>query len=287
MRPVNHIQVILPQTLAKLGIKERYDLEVVMYHWRDIVGERIAAHARPTGVQDNTLIVSVTNSVWCHHLSVLKLQIIDKINNFIGEKLVTDIRFKAGYFVDYPNENNTNENLCNIKQEMAAIQLDEADCCQIDTVIDQVKDEKLRQRLRRFARNQLRLRKVRLRQDWHQCAACTAFCPPEKKYCISCEVERREATAKRLRQLLLEAPWLTYSECRNYIDCNLQEFLQARETLCERMLREFYNGREDQPFLIALVMVLKRLKPDRVNQEVLTTTLEEIRRKNYGSTPRR
>lgn len=284
---MNSVRVILPQTLVKLGIKKRYNVESVIYHWQEIVGDEINTHARPAVVQGTTLVISVTNSAWCHHLSMFKNEIIGKINRFIGEKLITDIRFQAGYFQNCQNGDNTDRNDYILQYDMDKVYLDDADCRQIDAVVSQVADEQLRQRLQQFVQKQFRLKKVRSRQAWHRCADCTALCPADKVYCNSCEIRERHERANKIRKLLLEVPWLNYAECSQYIECKPHEFQLARDGLRELLERKFYAGEDDRAFILTLVMIINGLKPDKVTEEIVNATLEQIRRKKYGFTPRR
>jgi hypothetical protein len=284
---MNRVRVILPQTLVKLGIKKRYNAESVICHWREIVGDKIATHACPAAVHGTLLVISVTNSAWCHHLSMFKGQIISKINSFVGEKLITDIRFQAGYFKNYQNEDNTDNNEFVLQSAMDRVRLDDDDCSQIDAVVNQVADDQLRRRLRQFVQKQFKLKQVRLRQAWHQCAKCTAFCPADKVYCTSCEIKDRHERALQIHKLLLEAPWLNYNECSKYIECTHHEFLLARDDLREQLERRFYAGQDDRTFVLTLVMLITHLKPDKVTEMIIEATLEKIRRKKYGTTPRR
>lgn len=64
--------------------------------WEKSVGEQIAARARPAGFREGILTVIVDNAPWMQQLTYLKKQIVAKLNENIGEELITDIYLKAG-----------------------------------------------------------------------------------------------------------------------------------------------------------------------------------------------
>ena len=63
--------------------------------WPEIVGSRIAEHTEPLYIVDHHLYVSAKGSVWCQELSFCKNEIIEKLNEIIGHRLIKDIKFKV------------------------------------------------------------------------------------------------------------------------------------------------------------------------------------------------
>jgi len=72
------------------GITRLWDL------WEETVGGLIAENTRPAAFKGKILIVYVTSSTWTHQLQFLKKDIIEKVNNALGEELVEEIKFKIG-----------------------------------------------------------------------------------------------------------------------------------------------------------------------------------------------
>ncbi|UCD31377.1 MAG: DUF721 domain-containing protein [Desulfobacterales bacterium] len=64
--------------------------------WDSTVGENIAANAQPEAFKGKILLVHVTSSVWMQHLQFLKEDIINKINEALGETFIEEIKFKIG-----------------------------------------------------------------------------------------------------------------------------------------------------------------------------------------------
>lgn len=77
---------------AKKKIKQ-YSLFAV---WNEIVGERVAKHAQPLKMIDNTLVVRVDQSSWMHELQLMKPELLRRIHGHVEAKLIRDIRLEIG-----------------------------------------------------------------------------------------------------------------------------------------------------------------------------------------------
>lgn len=151
---------IVSNTIRNLGLQKPYNDQSVIVHWSEIVGDDIAANAYARSVQQGTLMVSVNSSVWSHHLSMMKESIIDKINQFIGYKLIFDIRFQAGYFSNSQNEEDTAINaIPNIKYQLSKVKLDEYDVQTMQETSNHISDKYLKQKILRIMRKDFALKK--------------------------------------------------------------------------------------------------------------------------------
>jgi predicted nucleic acid-binding Zn ribbon protein len=71
-------------------------IERIIACWAEVVGEPIAASARPVETEGKTLVVETRDTVWRDQLARFygKL-IVAKLNRRLGGKVVTDIRFRV------------------------------------------------------------------------------------------------------------------------------------------------------------------------------------------------
>ena len=67
----------------------------IFNHWPDIVGSDIGNKTKPEKLLRQTLYISVTSSTWANELSLMSGQLIKKINDFVGETVVKELRFKT------------------------------------------------------------------------------------------------------------------------------------------------------------------------------------------------
>jgi predicted nucleic acid-binding Zn ribbon protein len=93
-----HISGILSGLLQRLRPEAEQGMLRIWRAWERLVGEDIARNARPAAFKGSVLLVHVTSSVWVHHLRFLKSELVTRLNNDLGQALVSDIKFKIGSF---------------------------------------------------------------------------------------------------------------------------------------------------------------------------------------------
>ena len=88
---------VLPGLMQRLGLKERLHETEVAEAWSRIVGEFIAAHSTPMALRDGVLYVRVLQPALHYELEqVSKLDILRKLKQRFGAKIVRDVRFRVG-----------------------------------------------------------------------------------------------------------------------------------------------------------------------------------------------
>ncbi len=81
--------------LAFRGITDEIRASRLLTEWTELVGPRISARTRPSGVFDRVLVVEVASSAWMHELNLLKAQIVSGLIERLGEpRLFDELRFK-------------------------------------------------------------------------------------------------------------------------------------------------------------------------------------------------
>jgi len=85
--------LIMP-TLARLGLKTRARYLQVLNAWEGVVGEHVAAGAHPTYFDRGRLQVETDTPALGHQLQLQSQMIVDRLNEAIGDRVVTNIRFR-------------------------------------------------------------------------------------------------------------------------------------------------------------------------------------------------
>jgi predicted nucleic acid-binding Zn ribbon protein len=93
---VKHIGAVIQNVLKTYQCESDGHLAQVWHLWNSTVGETIAANAQPEAFKGRILLVNVTSSVWLQQLRFLKENIINNINDALGETFVEEIKFKIG-----------------------------------------------------------------------------------------------------------------------------------------------------------------------------------------------
>jgi predicted nucleic acid-binding Zn ribbon protein len=81
--------------LAFRGITDEIRASRLLTEWTDLVGPKISARTRPSGVYDRVLVVEVASSAWLQELNLLRAQIFSGLIDRLGEpRLFDELRFK-------------------------------------------------------------------------------------------------------------------------------------------------------------------------------------------------
>jgi predicted nucleic acid-binding Zn ribbon protein len=87
---------IIKERIGALGWEGRLREEEVLTRWDAAVGPQIAAHARPSHINDHRLTIVTENPVWTQQLSLLKPDLLRRIARNFGPGVVTDLYFVTG-----------------------------------------------------------------------------------------------------------------------------------------------------------------------------------------------
>ena len=83
------------QILETLSHRRRWGRRVVegkaLLLWEDVVGESLRAHTQAVRVDGGRLVVTVEDAVWKQEISLLRGEIIEKLNDRMGSDIIRDI----------------------------------------------------------------------------------------------------------------------------------------------------------------------------------------------------
>jgi hypothetical protein len=96
MKKPQSIRSILEKTVKTLEIDVPLKTYSILGAWNEIVGESVAGHSQPHSIRNRILFIDVTHPTWMQQLQFLKPTLLEKVNTFLGESLIQDIRFKLG-----------------------------------------------------------------------------------------------------------------------------------------------------------------------------------------------
>ena len=95
-RAPEQVSTILERVLSSLNLGIKVKQYRIWEVWDSVVGEAIARQAQPKQIRAMVLWVTVSSSTWMQQLEFMKRQIVERINERIGEKVISDIRFRIG-----------------------------------------------------------------------------------------------------------------------------------------------------------------------------------------------
>lgn len=88
----------LAAALERLGqrLAPATTLARVQTAWPETVGEAIAGEAQPTAERDGVVTVTCASAVWAQELDLMGPQLVERLNEALGEPLVTALRCRTG-----------------------------------------------------------------------------------------------------------------------------------------------------------------------------------------------
>ncbi len=95
-RKLDRLSHTLGSMLKARGLGSRLDEYRVFGQWEKSVGPVIARHAQPQTVRGKKLTLVVDSPAWMQQLSLLKPQIVEKVNRNLGKETIKDIMLRLG-----------------------------------------------------------------------------------------------------------------------------------------------------------------------------------------------
>lgn len=141
MKKPQSLHSILEKTLKALEIDVPLKTYSIMGAWKEIVGEPVAIHSQPYSIRNRILFVEVSHPTWMQQLQFLKLTLLEKVNHFLGEPLIQDIRFRLGKISPTPRAPSKDLSLEHEK-------LDKTTLNQIESIVQVIEDESIKKGLR-------------------------------------------------------------------------------------------------------------------------------------------
>jgi predicted nucleic acid-binding Zn ribbon protein len=81
----------LERVVAALGGPSVRGLTTLFDRWDEIVGERVATHARPHGLDDGVLVVAVDEPGWATQLRFLEGELLRRLEEALGPGVVRSL----------------------------------------------------------------------------------------------------------------------------------------------------------------------------------------------------
>jgi predicted nucleic acid-binding Zn ribbon protein len=84
----------LHSAYSEFGLEKGLKEQAVFLRWEEIVGKAIANHAHPTRLDQGRLWIRVSNAAWRQELSLMRVELIHKIDLTIGAGIVKEVMLR-------------------------------------------------------------------------------------------------------------------------------------------------------------------------------------------------
>lgn len=96
------LRTILSGVVSRLGIDRNLDDYRIWEAWDEVVGPQVARNAEPIKLDRRRLVVSVRSNGWMQELSLLRHDIRDRLNAWMGREVIGEIFLVVGSGRDAP-----------------------------------------------------------------------------------------------------------------------------------------------------------------------------------------
>jgi predicted nucleic acid-binding Zn ribbon protein len=78
----------------RYGWDELFAIELIKDEWENIVGTLLASHSIPVKISESSLIVNTDHPVYSNELSLMSVDVIEKINLKMGAVLINTLKIE-------------------------------------------------------------------------------------------------------------------------------------------------------------------------------------------------
>ena len=279
---------ILKIVKSKAG-KEKFLVYYLSNNWLEICGANIAKHSKPNRIERGILFVNTDSSAWSHNLLMMKTQLLGKIKKSVGEigslrnpdLIIKDIMFFNGTITK-----KTVQEEKTVEPKLAYSPLGDEEKAEIEKKASQLSDPDIRNIFCRIMQDDKKRKKAVLENFKKQCKKCGVPIMGDEHYCPACERERKSALWLKTAEILHSAPWLSYEECINYVNCDKMLFSEIKSNIRSKVylkIAEEGCTAEDKVFSTLLEL---GIVPEKLTDELIEETVERLRRNIYVSSSR-
>ena len=189
-------------------LKEALSQNDLFRLWNLAVDERLGRNTRPAKYKNRVLEIVVTSSSWANQLSMLKGEIIEKLNAIIGKEIVKDVKFRVGKL--------KKEELDSSRAQRAGE--DEAGDRSVAEILDSLSKKVKGKTAERKKQGQV------------ECLVCDEQHPADEgDFCRGCQQKRKSKAKNKLKQYLRKTPWAAFGDVKNELPkTNFEKFSKAK-----------------------------------------------------------
>lgn len=84
---------IVQQFLRESGLETPLQQKRLIDSWEKVVGNAVARYTQEKFIRNQTLFIKISNPALRADLSMMREELVNRLNQEIGSRLITDIRF--------------------------------------------------------------------------------------------------------------------------------------------------------------------------------------------------
>lgn len=269
---------------------EKFVFSEISENWYRFIDEDIVDKIRPVTMDKGILYVDIESAAFKDQLKFSSEKIVDTINNIFGQgkPIIRKIKLASTLqeVLRVP-QRRRNRRKVKVKnpETIEEVALSDEELDSLREKASKISNERLRQTVLQTLFTQARIQKFRLIKGWHKCEKCETLCPPEEMFCEVCKIRERDTMTTELFKIFYDEPWLKVNEAQKKLlekmphmqrECSPDTVESARTSLIQKIAGGIHLGDEESPEVMKLVMLEKRLPPEKLTPAIIRRTLIDL-----------
>jgi len=199
--------------IRRLGAKfeRKYIIHTTLSHWNDIMGEMVARRVQAVYVKDGKLFLYAPDANWKNEMRMSVPEIVQKVNNYAGGRMVKEIAFTRRARVVIPDEVSADtETQYDYARAVEKMGLTDAEIARGASLADATSNDKLATCIRRSYQVSRKARRLKESRGYAPCPSCGRLI--EGAHCHDCAQQEQRELRRAVRRVLRQKPWATLAE---------------------------------------------------------------------------
>mgnify|MGYP002754620584 FL=1 len=265
--------------IRRLGAKfERdYIVHTTLGHWHDIMGEMVARRVSAVYVKDRKLFLYAPDAVWKNEMRMSAPEIVQRVNNYAGGRMVCEIAFTRRARAEIPDEEGTDtETPAAYARAVKKTGLSDAEIARGASIADAAEDVELGKRIRRAYQVSRKARRLKESRGYTPCPSCGRLI--EGTHCHDCARAQQRELRRAVRRVLRAQPWAKLADVvREVPACDALLLGSERADLVREIANatEYTDQMSDNAYMIT--MLHRSIPRDQVTTKHIRLTFWELR----------
>lgn len=286
------LKYLLEPALRKCKSYKIIKSQLILDAWDGAVGEKISKISTAAAFKNGILFVEVSNSSWLYELTLLKPDILKKLNGVLNKNIIKDIRFSVAKIQNKAAQGKSGISSDAFSSEKISLSTKEVQ--EIENIVKEIKDEKLRNVTKNILVQEKKNNVLKKQLGYKNCSTCGVLIKNKEGTCHFCDTTKFNMKEEEILKILTGKPWSTYGEVKKLVpDISKQKYDLIKINLQEKYYHKIIPlnkkkklNSEELNILLNLVMLKTELPPEKLNydicQKILGASLCEHLRAIFG-----
>lgn len=253
-----------------------YITHTTISHWADIMGEMVARRVRAVAVKDKKLFLYAPDAVWKNEMRMSAPEIVQRVNNYAGGRMVTEIAFaRTMRPIMETADNAAAETPAAYRRALAQTGLTDAEIAHGAALASAASDSDLRTHIERAYLTTRKARHLKEARGLTPCPVCGRFVSGA---CMDCRRSEERGLRREVRAILRREPWAKLADITRRIpSADALMVGSERADLIRSIAGRTEYTAQDSENARLLTMLHRGLPPEQVTPKKIQSTFWELR----------